>query len=179
MTIRNRLLVLLLAIALTPLILTSALQQMSIRVARNRLASRTREALDANARLALLEQLGSHVEILERERQLADALLARQAREVELRLASLTPPVEPNRVEGFFGPRDGRPQPMADARPPGEERGRRVQENNLIRRPPAVEIVSSDYRFGFDPNIESQPAQRHAYFTESGEPNTFLLQADY
>ena len=38
MTIRNRLLVLLLAIALTPLIVTSALQQISIRVARNIIA---------------------------------------------------------------------------------------------------------------------------------------------
>ena len=95
MTIRNRLLLLLLAIALTPLLVTSMLQQISIRVAKNRLAIRTREALDENARLALLEQLHSHVEILQRERQLADALLARQAREVELRLAALVPPEEP------------------------------------------------------------------------------------
>lgn len=183
MTIRNRLLVLLLMIALTPLVFTSALQQISIRVARNRLASRTREALDGNARLALLEQLGSHVEILERERQLADALLARQAREVELHLAGLIPPAEPSGLEGFFGPRDVRPQAV-DAGPPGEDRSRRVQDNDLIRRPPqfgppAVEIISSDYRFGFDPNIESQPARRHAYFTGPGEPNAFSLQVDY
>src|SRR4030042_223774 len=92
LTLRNRLLVLLLAIALTPLILTSVLQQASIRVASNRLTSRTREALEASAQGTLQEQLHSHVEILGGERKLTDALLRRQVREVELRLANLVPP---------------------------------------------------------------------------------------
>jgi sigma-B regulation protein RsbU (phosphoserine phosphatase) len=92
MTIRNRLLILLLAIALTPLIVTSALQQVSIRMARGRLASATRETLEKAAQQTLQEQLYSHVEILDRERRLTDALLRRQVREVELRLAHLTPP---------------------------------------------------------------------------------------
>ncbi len=180
MTIRNRLLVLLLAIALTPLIVTAVLQQISIRVARSRLASRTMEALDANARLALQEQLRSHVQILERERQLADALLARQAREVELRLADLTPPAEANDARDTFrpqrdrAPRDMRPQPVDDG-------GRRTDDRDGDRRrvpfgPPAVEVVSSDYRFGFDPNLNAESAQRHAYFEE---PNAPSRAADY
>ena len=180
MTIRNRLLVLLLAIALTPLILTSLLQQISIRVARSRLASKTMETLDANARQALLEQLRSHVEILERERQLADALLARQAREVELRLADLTPPETS----------DTRDRP-ADANAAGIRRaglrGRGGDPTGRFRpglngrgsRPPTVEIVASDYHFGFDPNLDSTPAQRHPYFDEPNEPNATPLQADY
>jgi sigma-B regulation protein RsbU (phosphoserine phosphatase) len=205
MTIRNRLLVLLLAIALGPLVFTSALQQISIYVARSRLGSRTMAALDENARLALQEQLQSHVEILERERQLADALLARQAREVELRLAGLTPPAEPNGVRGFFFPqggreaRDARPQRPEDRLPRTEEgrprtednRGQRAEGGDSVRRPPSgsrppswpglptVEITASDYRFGFDPNLDSPPAQRHAYFKESSEPNATSSKADY
>ncbi len=183
MTIRNRLLVLLLAIALTPLIVTSALQQISIRVARNRLASRTREALDANARLALQEQLQSHVEILERERQLADALLARQAREVELRLAELTPPETSDTRDRFPDVNladarraalrgRGSDGPLSRSRPDLNGRGPRPG-------PPPLEIVSSDYQFGADPNLGSMPAQPHAYFEESTEPNASSVQADY
>ncbi|MBN2129133.1 MAG: SpoIIE family protein phosphatase, partial [Sedimentisphaerales bacterium] len=160
-----------------------ALQQISIRVARGRLASRTMAALDANAREALQEQLQSHVEILERERQLADALLARQAREVELRLADLTPPEASDTL--------GRPTDanMADARR-GAFRGRGGGDSSTRSRPdlnarglrpgpPAVEIAASDYQFGFDPNLDSVSAQRHAYFQESTEPNTASLKADY
>ncbi len=190
MTIRNRLLVLLLAIALTPLIVTSALQQISIRVARSRLAARTMETLDANARLALLEQLQSHVEILERERQLADALLARQAREVELRLSDLTPPAEPARDMRAQGP-EGRGQTAEDGRQMAEDSERagsvlrsppsgfRPGRPPSFSGPPAVEVVTSDYRFGFDPNVDSAPAQRHPYFDQPNEPNATPLQADY
>ncbi len=183
MTIRNRLLVLLLAISLTPLIVTSLLQQISIRVARNRLAAKTMETLDASARQALQEQLQSHVEILNRERQLADALLARQAREVELRLADLTPPeisdtrdrpLDTNMADvrrALMRGRGGN-DPASRVRPDLNGRGMRPG-------PPAVEIVASDYRFGFDPNLESVPAQRHPYFDEPTEPNAAPLDPNY
>ena len=87
MTIRNRLLILLLSMALTPLILVSVVYQISIRIARHRLAANTKQALDVDARLALQEQLRSHVQILKRDRQLVVALLERQAREVALALS--------------------------------------------------------------------------------------------
>ncbi len=87
MGIRNRLLILLLTVALIPLLAVTALHQVSIRLARQRLGSRTREALDSSARRALEQLLYSHAEIFARERQLVDSLIHRQAREVEIRLA--------------------------------------------------------------------------------------------
>ena len=137
MSIRNRLLLLLLAIALTPLVVTSVLQQVSIRMVRARLASRMCEELDSEARQALQEQLNSHVEILERDRHLTDALLRRQVREVELRLAHLpVPPTSvrtPSRMDrprfapgpdrGASGGGDGAPNAKEDVGDPGTRIG--------------------------------------------------------
>lgn len=103
MTIRNRLLVLLLSIALAPLILTSLVHQISIRVARGRLTANTRQALDTNARMALPIQLGYLVDILEGDRRLILALLKRQVREVELALAASEVPEDPDFTDNRFG----------------------------------------------------------------------------
>jgi phosphoserine phosphatase RsbU/P len=88
MTIRARLLIILLITALMPLAVTSMAHQVSIWLARSRLATHAREALDSNARQGLKEQLEGHVEFIKRDRQLAQALLRRQAREIELALAA-------------------------------------------------------------------------------------------
>jgi sigma-B regulation protein RsbU (phosphoserine phosphatase) len=184
MSIRNRLLVLLLAIALTPLVLTSVLQQVSIRFASNRLAAKTQEALEANARLALQEQLQSHVEILERDRQLTDALLSRQAREVELRLATVQPPertVGPERPFGPGGagarPRQGFTRPDAGQSPPLG----RAEPGPRGQRPfgPSVEFAQVDAAFGTDPNVDVPSELQHSYFDEQADPNSTALKVDY
>ena len=188
MTIRNRLLVLLLAIALIPLILTSLLQQVSIRVARDRLTSRTRETLEANARLELQEQLQGHVQILERDRLLADALLRRQVQVVEQRLAKMTPPATPRPGEGPFGPNPadtpgrGRGGPRGGI---GGEPGGRGQRPFM---PPAVEFAQVNPEFGRDPNLNIPSESQHPYFdpsrtseatAEPAGPNTPALKVDY
>lgn len=88
MTIRLRLLIILLVTALTPLVLTSLTHQISIRIAKHHLATTTRAHLDANARLALQELHQSHVALLQKDRQLTEALLASQAREIENALST-------------------------------------------------------------------------------------------
>ena len=88
MTIRARLLIILLITALMPLAVTSMAHQVSIWLARSRLATHARQALDTNARQGLQEQLEGRVEIIKGERQLAHALLRRQVREIELALAA-------------------------------------------------------------------------------------------
>ncbi len=187
MTIRNRLLVLLLAIALTPLIVTSVLQQVSIRMARDRLATGMRETLEKAAQLALQEQLYSHVEILERERRLTDALLRRQVREVELRLAHLTSPPasvgqlgrmdrDPKRDTSRLGPDrprfppdDGsaprlRPEPGGRGPRPGPPDGGRP------RFLPPVEMALIDYQFGLDPNLANPATPHHPFLSEMLDP---------
>lgn len=103
MTIRARLLILLLATALIPLALTSLTHQISIRMVRHRLTANTRNALDTNARQALLEHLQGYVEVLTREQQLARALLNHQAREIELALSRTTEAPITDWTENSFG----------------------------------------------------------------------------
>ena len=199
MTIRNRLLVLLLAIALIPLVVTSVLQQVSIRMARARLASRTRATLESAARQTLQEQLHSHVEILERERQWADASLRRQVREVELRLAHLTPP--PVRAEavgrrersGFPPAPGGSGLPMQPpgprrneqdgprARPERGGRGTPSEARDRGRAPlmPAVEMKLVDYQFGADPNLTTPSVPHHLYLAGTSDPNAPPLAVNY
>jgi len=86
MTIRARLVVILIVTALMPLALTSLAHQVSIWLARDRLAEHARQALDNNARQTLQEQLQGHVEIIESEAKLTKALLQRVAGEIELAL---------------------------------------------------------------------------------------------
>jgi sigma-B regulation protein RsbU (phosphoserine phosphatase) len=183
MTIRNRLLVLLLAIALTPLILTSLLQQVSIRVARDRLASRTRQTLEANARLELQEQLQGRVQVLDRDRKLADALLSRQAREIELRLAGLTPPLVPQPPGPPNRPSDPNfrgegppPRPGFGEQGPGELRGPGFR-GGRGRGPRG--IAQSDLRFGFDGSLASRPQSPHLYLEGRADSNTPRLPVDY
>jgi sigma-B regulation protein RsbU (phosphoserine phosphatase) len=199
MTIRNRLLVLLLAIALTPLIATSVLQQASIWMARTRLSSATRETLEKAAQQTLQEQLYSHVEILERERQLTDALLRRQVREVELRLAHLTPPPASAGLPGRMDRPRFRPdpnRPNLPAPPPGPGRGDdsgvqpRPEFGGRGRRPepferrrpssmPAVEMALIDYQFGLDPNLANPSTPHHPYLSELLDPNTQSPAVNY
>ena len=87
MTIRLRLLIILLVTALTPLVVTSLTHQISIRIAKHHLAATTRKHLDINARLALQELHQSHVALLQKDHQLTNALLASQAREIERALS--------------------------------------------------------------------------------------------
>jgi sigma-B regulation protein RsbU (phosphoserine phosphatase) len=103
MTIRIRLLVLLLVTALTPLVITALTHQFSIRIAKEHLTTETRKNLDFNARLALQELHQSHVSLLQRDTQLMDALVASQAREIQQALSSCT--VAPNTplVNNTFG----------------------------------------------------------------------------
>ena len=199
MTIRNRLLILLLAIALTPLVMTSILQQISIRMARDRLASRTRETLDTAARQTLQEQLYSHVEILERERQLTDALLRRQVREVELRLANLVPPPASAELPGQLNRSPPMPDPNSRSipmrpmaprrgngsapRPSRAPDGRRVPLASPGRGGPpfmpAVEMALTDYEFGSDPNLAAPATPHHPYLPLLLEPNAPSLTVDY
>ncbi|MCL5282563.1 MAG: SpoIIE family protein phosphatase [Planctomycetes bacterium] len=203
MTIRNRLLVLLLAIALTPLIVTSVLQQVSNWMARSRLSSATRETLEKAAQQTLQEQLYSHVEILERERRLTDALLRRQVREVELRLAPLTG--FPNATSRVWGPtpppasaelpgRMDRPRLPPDPNRPGRrddsaprprpefgERGGRPEpfERRRPRFMPAVEMALIDYQFGLDPNLANPSTPHHPYLSEPLDPNAQRPAVNY
>ncbi|MHC4346885.1 MAG: hypothetical protein ACYSUP_19650, partial [Planctomycetota bacterium] len=90
MTIRRKLLLLLLAIALTPLVVTFVMRQVSFRLARRHLAAKTREALDFDARSTLLQLLENYGEVFKREKRLIDSLVRRQAREAETRLSQVS-----------------------------------------------------------------------------------------
>jgi len=87
MTIRRKVLGLLLATALTPLVVMFFMRQVSFRLVRNTLVSRTHEALDQNARMSLRQLLEDYHELLWTERKLIDSCIRRQAREIEFRLS--------------------------------------------------------------------------------------------
>ncbi len=87
MTIRNKLFILLLLIGLIPLIVASVLQQISIRRARFTLSREIMKTLENSARASLKQVLRNYNRIIVREHQLTQALLERQAREVEIRLS--------------------------------------------------------------------------------------------
>jgi len=103
MTIRSRLLILLLGTALVPLAVTSLSHQISLHMARQRLAANARATLGENAQNALLEELRGYVEVLIREKKLVRSLLQRQAREIELALARPTTPLSEGQTYGTFG----------------------------------------------------------------------------
>ncbi|MCF7975952.1 MAG: SpoIIE family protein phosphatase [Phycisphaerae bacterium] len=88
MTIRIRLLIILLVTALTPLVITALTHQISIRIAKHHLITSMRKNLDDNARLALQELHQSHVALLQRDTRLMEALLAGQGREIQQALSS-------------------------------------------------------------------------------------------
>ena len=87
MTIRRKLLLLLLGMTLTPLLALSVFHQITLGLARQRLTNRIQETLVSNAGLQLQQLLESYHEISAREVQLMDALVRRQAREAEFRLS--------------------------------------------------------------------------------------------
>ncbi|MFC1760753.1 PP2C family protein-serine/threonine phosphatase [Planctomycetota bacterium] len=103
MTIRTRLLVLLLGTALVPLAIISLSHHIALRWARQRLTTNTRETLDSMAQRTLLQELGGYVEVLVREKQLVQALLQRQAREIEWALAQTSSTHEQPLSETTFG----------------------------------------------------------------------------
>lgn len=107
MTIRIRLLIVLLVTALAPLVLTALTHQVAIRMTKRKLTETLTQRLDANARLALQELHQSHVTLLQRDRQLSEALLAYQAREIEQAFTQSpleTPEAaDPNRITATFG----------------------------------------------------------------------------
>jgi phosphoserine phosphatase RsbU/P len=88
MKIRTRLLLILLGTALTPLLFTSLMHEFSTQVARRKLSQITQETLDKTARKGLQEHLHGHVDVLVSNKQLVQALLERQAREIELALTT-------------------------------------------------------------------------------------------
>jgi sigma-B regulation protein RsbU (phosphoserine phosphatase) len=120
MRIRNRLLVLLLGIALLPLLGTALLHQGSVRLLRQRLTTRTMESLDATAREVLLSLLESNTGKFERDGRLNYQAIQRQALEIEMRLADNPTPYGEPGISGEFG-RDTRlTEPnSAPPRPPG------------------------------------------------------------
>jgi len=97
MTIRRKLLLLLLGTTLTPLIVISAFRQIAIRLTGQWLTNGTQETLVSNTGLQLQQLLESCTEVFAREAQLMDALVRRQAREAEFRL-SRTPGDRPARL---------------------------------------------------------------------------------
>ncbi len=98
MKIRWKLLLLLLAIALVPLVAAGALDKLLTRRMGARLAGQRREILTAKARGRLQLLVDDYGRILQRDRRLLEMALRVQAREVERRLAR---PV-PARPELFF-----------------------------------------------------------------------------
>ncbi len=103
MTIRTRLLILLLGTALVPLAITSLSHQISLRMARQRLTDNAHDTLNSNAQEALLEELRSYVEVLMREKRLVKSLLQRQAREIELALSRNPAGTQGGPSHGSFG----------------------------------------------------------------------------
>jgi sigma-B regulation protein RsbU (phosphoserine phosphatase) len=103
MTIRTRLLILLLGTALVPLAITSLSHQISLHLARQRLTVNAHATLSENAQDTLLEELRGYVEVLIREKRLVQALLQRQAREIELALAQARADTEARPPAGSFG----------------------------------------------------------------------------
>jgi hypothetical protein len=87
MTIRRKLLVLLVVMTIPPLVAISVYHQVSIRLARRRLTARLEQSLDASSRRGSLDILDNYDEIFQRESRLMGALIWRQAREVEIRLS--------------------------------------------------------------------------------------------
>jgi phosphoserine phosphatase RsbU/P len=100
MTIRRRLLSLLLIVSLVPFAVTFALRQLSARMTRHQVSSKVEFSLDRSARTTLLQQFEQFNKILKREYLLMDSLIQRQAREAILCLetnASTT-----TRLEGML-----------------------------------------------------------------------------
>ncbi len=103
MTIRKKLLLLLLVTTLTPLVTIAMFHQVSTWVTRQRLTHRIQSTLDSTARLGLQQILRSYDEIFQREVLLMDSLVRRQAREVELRLALGSTGSVSNDIETTYG----------------------------------------------------------------------------
>ncbi len=103
MSIRLRLLIILLVTALTPLVITSLAHQISIRIAEHQLTAIVRKNLDTNARRALQELHQAHVALLQKDTQLTEVLLASQAREIQKALSQCSQVTEARVEEDTFG----------------------------------------------------------------------------
>jgi sigma-B regulation protein RsbU (phosphoserine phosphatase) len=98
MKIRWKLMILLLAIALAPLVIASALHRASMRRLGSRLASDSRQILTESARRRLQLRVHNYAKLLHRDQQLVEMALNLQAQAVEHKLAQ--PPPESPRL--FF-----------------------------------------------------------------------------
>ncbi len=86
MTIRRKLLSLLLIVSLVPFSVTFALRQLSGRMTRKQVGHKVSLSLDRNARTTLTQLFQQYDEVLKRQQLLMYSLLKWQAREVALRL---------------------------------------------------------------------------------------------
>jgi sigma-B regulation protein RsbU (phosphoserine phosphatase) len=91
MTIRRRLLSLLLIVSLIPFSVTFALRQLSARMTRKQVGSKVSVSLDQNARMTLTQLFQQYDQVLVREQYLMNSLLKWQAREVSLCLETSDP----------------------------------------------------------------------------------------
>ncbi len=86
MSIRNKLLILLLTVSLVPLVMTLVLRQMSMHYTRGHIAKNIHTTLDQNAKNSLVQLLEHYEQILAREQLIMEGLIRSQVRETELRL---------------------------------------------------------------------------------------------
>ena len=103
MTIRNKLLVLLLTVGLIPLLTISVLHQIAIRHAGTHISRKTEEALNQQAIMSLENLIKNCNKVLERDRNLIKAIIKRQAREVEIRLSQAQPTIIEWREDSDYG----------------------------------------------------------------------------
>ncbi len=88
MKLRGKLLILLLAMALTPLVVGTIGDHIAIRLLGRELAAEARQDLLKSARLRLREQIGDYAQQVDVESRLVEALLSVQVQAVERRLAA-------------------------------------------------------------------------------------------
>ncbi len=86
MSIRNKLLLVLLTVSLVPLMVTFVLRQMSMHLTRGHITKNIHTNLDQNAKNSLLQLLEHYEQIIIREQLLMEGLIRSQARETEFRL---------------------------------------------------------------------------------------------
>jgi len=91
MKIRWKLMILLLAIALVPLVIASAVHRASMRRLGHRLASGTRDILTESSRRRLQLLVHNYARLLDRDRQLLELTVRHQAEAIERRLAGAAP----------------------------------------------------------------------------------------
>ena len=95
MRIRWKLLLLLLATAVLPLVVVVVIDTRSTRSLGRQLGSTVKQQLIEGAQEELLRVLRSHATLLDRDRKVIELIVRRQAREAEWRLSTIAPPDTP------------------------------------------------------------------------------------